>query len=115
MSETSPTRDPPLGLGLTSVVLGAVGALLFFLPILSIPLGGIGLLFGLAGILLAIRGGWTGLRWSIAGLVVSAAALSVGIAIAEAPAGYLRSRPIPLNAQPLPDRPYVPPPARPAH
>ena len=97
------------------MVLGAVGMLLFFLPILGIPLGGAGVIFGAVGIVLALRGGWTSLRWSIAGLVVSCTALFVGIAIAEAPAGYLRSRAIPLNVQPVAERPYVPPPARPDH
>jgi hypothetical protein len=115
MSKTLPIRDPSLGAGLTSVVLGAVGVLLFFLPILSIPLGGAGVIFGVAGIALALRGGWTSLRWAIAGLVVSGTALSVGIAIAEAPAGYLRSRSIPLSSQPVAEGPYVPPPARPDH
>ena len=115
MSKPLPTQDPPLGAGLASVVLGAVGTLLFFLPILSIPLGAVGLVFGLAGLVLAVRGGWAGLRWSIAGLVVSGAALAVGISIAEAPAGYLRSRTIPLNTQPVSVQPYVPPPARPDH
>jgi hypothetical protein len=113
MSKSSRTCDPPLGAGLTSLVLGAVGALLFFLPILSIPLSGVGVIFGLAGIVLAVRGGWTSLRWSIAGLVVSGTALAVGVSIVEAPAGHLRSRAIPLNSQPMPERPYVPPPARP--
>jgi hypothetical protein len=113
MSKISATREPPLGAGLTSLVLGAVGAMFFFLPILSIPLGGTGVLFGLAGIGLALRGDWTCLRWAIAGLVVSGAALTVGVGIVAAPAGYLRSRAIPLNTRPTADRAYVPPPARP--
>jgi hypothetical protein len=113
MSESSATRDPPLGMGLAAVVFGTVGMLLFFLPVLSIPLGGIGVVFGLVGIGLALRRSWTSLRWAIVGLVVSGSALTVGIAIAEAPAGYLRSRAIPLNTQPVPERAYVPPPARP--
>ena len=87
--------------------------LLFFLPVLSIPLGGIGVIFALVAIVLALRGSWTSLRWALAGLVVSGTALTVGVAIAEAPAGYLRSQAIPLNSQPVPERPYVPPPARP--
>jgi hypothetical protein len=113
MSQSPSTRDPSVAVGLTSVVLGTVGMLLFFLPIMGIPLGGIGAIFGLTGIVLAFRGGWSSLRWSIAGLVVSGAALGVGVAIAEAPTGYFRSRAIPLNAQPVAEQPYVPPPARP--
>jgi hypothetical protein len=111
---TSPNiHDPPLGLGLTSVVLGVVGLILFFLPILSIPLGGVGLVFGVAGFVLALMGGWSSLRWSVTGIVLSGLALAISLAIAQAPAGYLPSRAIPLDTQPVPDRPYVSPPARP--
>ena len=69
--------DPPTGMGLTAVILGSVGALLFFLPVLGIPLGAAGLAFGIAGLLMAILGRWTSLRWSVAGIVVSALALGV--------------------------------------
>jgi hypothetical protein len=113
MSKSLPMDDPPLGMGLTSVVLGVVGVLLFSLPILSIPLGGIGLAFGLCSLVLALLGGWTSLRWSIAGIAVSGLALGIGIAIAQAPLGYLPTRSVPFNTQSVPDRPYVPPPARP--
>ncbi len=115
MTKSPQTADPPLGMGLTSVILGAVGVLLFFLPILSIPLGGVGLVFGLSSLVLALVGGWTSLRWSIAGVVTSGLALAVGIAIAQAPAGYLPTGTVPLNTQPVPERPYVPPPARPGN
>ena len=115
MNTISPTQDSPLGAGLTSVVLGAVGVLLFFLPILSIPLGAAGVLFGLAALALAARGSRTSLRWAIAGLIASGLALGLSLSIAEAPAGSLPSRSIPINMQPVTDRPYVPPPARPDH
>jgi hypothetical protein len=115
MTKCPNIHDPPLGLGLTSVVLGVVGLLLFFLPILSIPLGGVGLVFGVAGLVLALMGGWSSLRWSVAGIALSGLALAVSLAIAQAPAGYLPSRAIPLDTQPVPDRPYVPPPARPGN
>jgi hypothetical protein len=115
MSKSFQTVDPPLGMGLTSVILGTVGMLLFFLPILSIPLGGIGLVFGFSGLVLALVGGWTSLRWSIIGIAVSGLALAVSIAIAQAPAGYLPTRTVPLDTQPVPDRRYVPPPARPGN
>ncbi len=113
MSKFVQMDEPPLGVGLTSVILGTVGVLLFALPILSIPLGAIGLLFGLSGFVLALLSGWTSLRWSVAGIAISALALGVSIAIAHAPAGYLPTRPAPLETQPVPDRPYIPPPARP--
>ena len=50
MSKSHYIHDQPLGLGLTAAVLGVVGLLLFFLPILSIPLGGVGLVFGFGGL-----------------------------------------------------------------
>ena len=113
MGTISPSSDPPLGIGLASVILGSVGTLLFFLPVLGIPLGAAGLAFGIAGLLLAMLGGWTSLRWSVAGMVVSGLALGIGIAIALAPAGVLPNPKGPPVEQSTPDQPYVPPPARP--
>ncbi|MEN6452036.1 MAG: hypothetical protein ABFC96_16220 [Thermoguttaceae bacterium] len=112
MSDPTTTHDPPLGLGLTAVVLGSVGLLLFFMPVLGVPLGGLGVLFGLAGLVSTVRVGRATLRWSIAGTVVSALALAIGLAIAQAPSGYGPSRPIPLDEQPVPQRPFIPPPER---
>jgi hypothetical protein len=112
MSKPALTNDPR-GAALTSVVLGAVGALLFFLPILCIPLGGIGVLFALAGIVCAMRRDARSLRWSITGLVVSAAALGAGITIGKAPADHPRTPSIPSHVQRTRAQPYVPPPARP--
>ncbi len=113
MATISQSSDPPVGMGLTSVILGSVGVLLFFLPVLGIPLGAVGLAFGIVGLLLAIFGRWTSLRWSVAGIVVSGLALGIGVAIALAPAGFLPNPKGPPAEQSLPDRPYVPPPARP--
>ena len=113
MAAIPPSSGPPVGMGLTSVILGSVGALLFFLPILSIPLGAVGLAFGILGFLMAILGRWTSLRWSVVGIVVSGLALGIGVAIALAPYGYLQNPPPPPVWHNVPDRPYVPPPARP--
>ena len=85
--------------------------MLFFLPVLGIPLGAVGLAFGIVGLLLAICGGWTSLRWSVVGIVVSGLALGIGIVIALAPAGVLPNPKGPPVEQSVPDRPYVPPPA----
>ena len=85
MAATSPLSGPPVGVGLASVILGSVGGLLFFLPILSIPLGAVGLAFGIVGLVMAIFGRWTSLRWSVVGILVSGLALGIGVAIALAP------------------------------
>ncbi len=56
MSHSSATHHlphphaPPVGWGMTSLVLGTVGLLLFFLPILGAPISGLGALIGLIGI-----------------------------------------------------------------
>jgi len=113
MAALSSSSNPPVGMGLASVILGSVGALLFFLPILSIPLGAVGLTFGILGFLMAIAGRWTSLRWSIVGIVVSGLALGIGVAIALAPYGSLQLPAPPPVWHNVPDRPYVPPPARP--
>ena len=39
MSHPSEPKTPPLGLGVSSVVLGVISTLLFFLPILATPIG----------------------------------------------------------------------------
>jgi hypothetical protein len=104
--------DGPLpALGMTSLVLGVIALLLCFLPILGIPLSAFGLLFGLLGFLVALFARGTSLRWSLGGLAASTLALLVNLAIAYAPQGYLPGRNVPKPWQPVPDRPYVPPPA----
>lgn len=113
MRKSSYLQNPPLILGLISVVLGTVGLLMFFMPILGIPLSEAALLLSLVGLAFAPLGTWPGIRWSIRGIALSALALAVGLAIAQAPSGSLPSRWIPLDTQRVPDRPYIPPPARP--
>jgi hypothetical protein len=113
MATYSQSSNPPLGMGLAAVILGSVGVLLFLLPILGTPLGIVGLAFGVLGFLMAIRGGQAGLRWPVAGIVVSGLALGIGVVIALAPTGYL-PKPTPHAVQKhVPYRSYVPPPARP--
>lgn len=114
MTVSRAMHDPPLGLGLMSVLLGSVGLLLAGLPVLGIPLAAVGLLVGLGGFLADLLHGRGALRWSVGGLVLSALALTLSVAIHEAPEGYLPARRIPLDTQPVPLRPYIPPPARPS-
>lgn len=113
MTTSSDIHDLSLGLGLTSLVLGVVGLLLFALPILSIPLGIAGLVFGVGGLLRALPDGWARLRWPVAGIALAGLALAASLAIDQAPSAYMPIRAIPLDTQAMPDRPYVPPPARP--
>jgi hypothetical protein len=114
MTTTSPSCDSPVGVGLASVILGSVGGLLFFLPVLGIPLGAVGLIFGIVGLMLALVGGWTSLRWSVAGILVSGLALGAGVVIGLSPPGYLPNPKGASSQQSVPDQPYIPPPARPA-
>jgi hypothetical protein len=113
MSQLPTTHEPPIALGMLSLVLGTVGLLLFFLPILGWPISAFGLFFGLLGIVVSFSRGGVSLRWSFMGSAVSALALSINLAIYSAPGGYL---PEPFGRplwQSVPDRPYVPPPAKP--
>ena len=108
------TRIPPTGIGLASTILGAVGLLLFVLPVLSIPLSALGLIFGVVGAILAIIGGWASLRWSVAGIALSSLTLGLCISISQTAGGYLSHPPPPSATWQQPtDRPYVPPPAHP--
>jgi hypothetical protein len=113
MSMPSETRTPPIPLGMTSLVLGTIALLLVFLPVLGIPISALGLLFGIAGLIGAWAGSGANPRWSLAGILMCAVALGVNVAVAYAPRGYLPERNVPRPWQPVPDRPYVPLPARP--
>src|SRR5438105_2687081 len=103
--------SPAIGPGMASLVLGTIALILFFLPILGVPISAFGLLFGVIGFVMAMLGGRLTLRWSVAGLAMSALALSVNLAVNHAPARLLPQRDVPKQWQPVPDRPFVPPPA----
>ena len=104
--------ETPFSAGLTAAVLGSIGMLLFFLPILGVPLSAIGLLLAIGGIIAARRGS-PGLRWSVGGLLVCAVALTANLGMAFGPIDLVPSYPVAPSWQPVPDRPYVPPPALP--
>jgi hypothetical protein len=97
---------------MSSLVLAVIALLVAFLPVLGIPIAACGLVLGIAGIVvtLCVRG--AGLRWGLAGVAVSVVALAVNLALAAAPSNELPRRQIPKPWQPVPDRPYVPPPAQ---
>jgi hypothetical protein len=107
------SHSPLPGLGMTSLVLGTIGLIIVLLPVLGIPISALGLLFGITGFVVALFTPASSLRWSVAGIAMSALALGANLAIAYAPGGYLSERDVPRSWQSVPDRPYVPPPAHP--
>ncbi len=109
------TENPPVGLGMLALVLGTVALLLFFLPVLAIPIGVCGLFFGLLGLVLAGFGRGGSLRYILAGSAVCTVALVLDFALAYAPGGYPPSSGgvTEPTRQSVLDRPYVPPPATP--
>ena|SRR5579864_2332316 len=113
MSMLTNETESPYQMGMASMVVGTIGLLLFFMPILGIPISAFGLLFGLLGIAVALV--WAGqrVRWIALGCVVSAMALAINLLIADAPVGYLAAPTVPPLWQRAPDRPYVAPPAPP--
>jgi hypothetical protein len=98
-------------LGMASLVLGHVGLLLFFLPVLGGPISAFGVLCGVLGLLFVALKLPTSLRWSVAGLAVSCLALAVNLTLHRLPDVSLHDRRVPRPWQPVPDRPAVPPPA----
>lgn len=113
MATSSRSQLPPTSVGMASLIFGSVGLLLFIFPILSIPLAAVGSLFGILGLGLAIVRGWANFRWSLAGFALSVLTLAIGIAIAQTAGGNTMIPPRTATVQKTPDRPFVPPPARP--
>jgi hypothetical protein len=105
---------PNIGLGLASVVLGAIGLAMFFLPVLGIPISLAGLVIGIVGTAIAATWKIYDLRLALAGIALCLLALTVDCAMTYAPSGFL----VPSEAGPrLPLVPAVqktkpPPPAK---
>ena len=112
MTNPSNITIPPMALGVTSLVLGVIASLLFFLPILGIPLSVCAVLIGVIGLIASAARPKVFLRWSLIGLAASCLALAINLAIVYAPVGYLRDQNVPRPWQSVPDRPSAPPPAR---
>ncbi len=113
MKATLANRKLALWPGAASFVLGSVGLLLFFLPVLGIPLAGTGLLIGLVALLVAVFGGRSSLRLSVLGTALSVLALGANLAITLAPLNTVSQEAHPHMWQPPPVRVYVAPPADP--
>lgn len=110
--KTSTHSDlPPIAFGLASVILAAIALLMFFLPVLSLPISGAALVVGAAGAWAAMRGGRSRLRLSVAGVLLAICAQGIVWSIAMAPSGYFAPRSVFPNWRPIPAGPYVPPPA----
>jgi hypothetical protein len=112
MATTSENRRVFSSLGLASLALGAVGLLLFFMPILGIPIAAIGLLLGLVVLLGTAFGARWGLRWGVLGTALCVIALVVDILAAVAPESVVPDRRQQENWRP-PLVHYVSPPAEP--
>lgn len=112
MAAQSEIRASLHSLSVTSFVLGAVGLLLFFMPVLGIPLAGIGLLLGFSALLIALIGGPSSLRWSVLATALCVLALGADLLIAFAPADLTPSQPAGWRWQPPPSH-SAPPPADP--
>lgn len=108
----SHVREPLPALGMTSFVLGVIGLLLFFLPILGAPLSACGILCGVVGIVGPWAPSSTSVRWAWAGLAASCMALGINVAVAYAPAGYLHFSGVPRQGRPASDHSYVAPPSK---
>jgi hypothetical protein len=104
---------PPVGFGLSSIILGAISTVLFILPIIGLPIAAIGIVVGLWGIVVAVVRGKARLRLCVAGVLISACGFIMIAAIARAPSGYFSPRAVFPTLPPLENRPYVPPPAAP--
>jgi len=111
MTNSAHSPFPEIDFGLTSAVLGAVGLMLFVLPILAIPIAGFGWIVGACGFVAAAIGKSVDLRLPLAGIAICSLALAIALAIDFAPGGYFRFPAEPSLAAPLPKPPYVPAPA----
>jgi hypothetical protein len=111
MTVLHPPPLPIVGLGLSSLTLGTVGLVLFFMPILGLPISALGLAIGLAGVGNALLGGPVGLRMAYGGTWLSLLAVGVNAAIMIAP-NQPFSAPVPELVPHMRLREqFVPPPA----
>jgi hypothetical protein len=97
------------GLGVTSLVLGNIGLLLFFFPILGIPVSAIALVLGIVAVLLPPTRRGRDLRYCFYGILLSVAALSMNIAIALGPSGLASQLEVPRQGQRGPADTHEPP------
>ena len=112
MDKESSARHLGPNLGMSSLVIGLIGLALFFMPIMGIPLGLIGVVCGVVGLGATMLVKGVSPRWSLEGIVVSGVALAANYFIASAPDSELPSRNVPKQWQPATDKPFVAPPSK---
>jgi hypothetical protein len=97
---------------MSSLVLGFIGLIVAFLPVLGIPISACGLALGILGLIAAALSRGASLRWSLAGFGVCALSMLVNSALAWVPVNDLPGKGHLKQWPAVPDRPYVAPPAR---
>jgi hypothetical protein len=113
MAKTRHDLLPTVGLGLASTVLGAIGLMLFVLPILGAPISACGLLVGLTGVMASVARRNMDVRLCVSGMALCSLALTIDMAVAYAPSGFIGPQMAPPMGPDLPERSYFPSPARP--
>lgn len=103
---------PPLSWGVASIVLGAVGLMLFVIPVLAIPISACGLAAGVLGVVVGLAHSVRELRSALAGVALCCLAVLLNIAVNYAPSGYVVNPAQPTLTSPKTPRPYIAPPAR---
>jgi hypothetical protein len=111
MNLPSEPRAPLMAFSMTSLVLGFLSSLLFFMPVLGVPIALCGLVSGIIGLGMSLSSRQYSLRWALAGLGMSLLALGANLALYYVPGGYMMRPRSPERWQPPTDRPYVSPPA----
>jgi predicted Zn finger-like uncharacterized protein len=82
-TRTEEGNGAALGLGIAALCCGIVGVLLDIIPcigwFIGLPLGGLGLILGIVGLILAWTKEWRGVGFPIAGSAVSVVAVALGL------------------------------------
>lgn len=111
MNLPSEPRTPMMAFSMTSLVLGFLSTLVFFMPVLGVPIALAGIISGVIGLGFSLYSREYSLRWALGGLALSLLALSVNLALYYAPEGYLLRYRSARRWQPPANKAYVSPPA----
>jgi hypothetical protein len=86
--DNSPVAD---GLGISSLIVGILSFFVCWIPLINFGVGGLGLLLGIAGIVMAIQRKGNAIGYSIAGTAVSTISFLLGVLYLTMFAGALKS------------------------